>query len=843
MQRFCWEVRRTLWGHKSQTSERRHLIGHAGAEIEKLCYINVFGIKVKIEIGVKRIFKKLILIGITVLILLVAAAAILINFYSERFIQVLKPTLEAKLGSALDMKIRFSKVSLHFAPHLELQLNDLSIAPGTPCAEIKVKMAHIGVQIVPLLTRQILINYIDFHSPMLNIAVVDGKFSIVDSDPDQCLISESTTPIAATSQPALSQSTAVSEVETLPLDINLKKFQIHDAVVLLNINKTTHSLKIAEVSGNATLENGLLNLNSPLIRASLDNEAFIVKAKNAQLNLENNSLEFSSASLDANQAHILIEGKFGPGFIPKQILFEAKAFSLSLLETWLNTYKKGIPKIKSGTTTYKLTLNNDGINGYQLDGNVLFNNLNLPESHLEFSKLALDHLTIKLGANAFNADSKIVLSSFKQDSTPDSYAVGEVRGSLRIDKSAKTTKLISQLNVTDFGFSDGETTIEKASAMLNNINASISSNGDTIVSTTLDADSIILTHPTTKISAVKRVTSPLKIEIPARGGYKVSGPVTINDAAIAIIDKKLSNLSGTVKVFVSSALKKFSTSDVAANSQKRKLTLKTNFSMTPSSYTLEDTNVGLGGGHINMAGKIGRGSSRLFQTNIEARNVLLEDAVAVYNQKDGNSIGGSLDALEAKLQGNMSDPLGSLQGNASFKSSQPIVKRFDLTNELRKGLAMIPLVGSRLSPDNLQEGTEKPTSEGNFDIANRVATFQMLTIKRGNYTVYAKGTLDFDFNVNLQAQVVFLQDTFSSLGFGFDQLGSVLGRAGRVSIPIFIRGQGEKASISPDMNTLLQDNSGVTQLRSVIDTSIDVGGAIGSFITRPFRGSKKEKNN
>ena len=86
-----------------------------------------------------------------------------------------------------------------------------------------------------------------------------------------------------------------------------------------------------------------------------------------------------------------------------------------------------------------------------------------------------------------------------------------------------------------------------------------------------------------------------------------------------------------------------------------------------------------------------------------------------------------------------------------------------------------------------------------------------------------------------------MKQTLTSLGGGFERLGSLLGRVGKVEIPVFIRGQVPNISVVPDVVTLVKDNSGLTLVGNVLGSTLDAGRSVAGFVLSPFESKRNRE--
>jgi hypothetical protein len=198
--------------------------------------------------------------------------------------------------------------------------------------------------------------------------------------------------------------------------------------------------------------------------------------------------------------------------------------------------------------------------------------------------------------------------------------------------------------------------------------------------------------------------------------------------------------------------------------------------------------------------------------------------------------------LNVSLKGLIRSLPRSLSGEGDFKLMSTRIRGFDLTRALADALSSIPIANLTLSKEKLTDDGLDKMAEGIFTITEEKLNFSSLTFYRQQYTLQAIGSYSFSKVVDLRGSVTFMKQTLSGLGGGFEQLGSLLGRVGKVEIPIFIRGQVPNLSVVPDVVNLVKDNSGVTLAGEVLGTTLNAGRSVADFVLSPFESRRNKQD-
>ncbi len=421
-----------------------------------------------------------------------------------------------------------------------------------------------------------------------------------------------------------------------------------------------------------------------------------------------------------------------------------------------------------------------------------------------------------LGTSLQRASSSLLVRRFHCRDDRDTYTVEAVRGDLTVDTAA-TLSVAGNLDVSNFGFADEDTTIERASAKLEKISGEISSGGDVSVRLVLDASSIYLLNPNIVITSVRTVSAPLTITIPEAGGYWVTGPVTIAGGEMSVLDKKLSDTGGTVQMSVASKLKTFSSDNLSTSSVGEPLRGATFFAMTHDEYKVSNTSFTVGGGSLAATLTLGRHKKGPMDATLRASNINLSSLYRAVAQREDSPLQGSAELITASVTADSADIPGTAQGTGSVRLSDVVFTTIDVQQLAQGAITSIPFVGPKITPSKAPE----PLLDGGFSsslvIGDRALSMPDLRLQFSNLTVEGGLKAGLDSALSGNVSLVYLEETFRMLGFGIEPLGRFLAREGRIAIPLTVSGTLEAPSFSPDMEAIGRFASGRDLLDSIED--------------------------
>ncbi len=464
-----------------------------------------------------------------------------------------------------------------------------------------------------------------------------------------------------------------------------------------------------------------------------------------------------------------------------------------------------------------------------LSGDIMPSDLHLtgvkmkePDLQADLLKVSLDPLDlsekdVKKGNGEIDFETLTIVDGV------DHYQVSKLNGDLNLTLKKNAPSFLADLNVQGFGYSDGETVITKVNANLNDIKGSVSESGDAVVTVNLDARSIDLTNPSIHITKVERVSSPVTVKIPPSGGYKVSGPVSIKNAVIMTADREFKEVNSKIDMLVSSPLKDFKAQEIAFKLADVPGTIKTQFSMTPAEYIVGDTELDLKVGKVQAATTIGRTDKKSIRGHMKATDVNITDILKALTPDSAETYGGYLRAFVTKFSAESGHLKETLTATGSFAIDDIELKGKKISEELLKTADKTPI----LSPSSPSKDKElQYLLAGNFEIKDQEISLEDVKTPFKHFTVEANGGINLDKKVDLDVEVVFLEETFATLGLGIEPLKKLFGNIGKYTIPISVRGTLPDVTVKSDSAEWLQRLVGISLVEDISIGVIEAGEAI-----------------
>jgi hypothetical protein len=326
-----------------------------------------------------------------------------------------------------------------------------------------------------------------------------------------------------------------------------------------------------------------------------------------------------------------------------------------------------------------------------------------------------------------------------------------VKGSLAVTKAG--AKGSGTSSIKGFLFKSGNTRVYDTDAELRKIVLNAPRKGDTVVTLDLDGTACQVEHPQVKVSRAVSIKAPLRIVVPARAGYSVSGSVSVQGVTVEPTKYPLQDVAGTVDTLVSDTLNRFRTRDLAFSYQNDRGKLAAEYTMSSKLHEMSSAQVSFPWGAIDGSARLDRGAGQQFSAALIAKNVDLTGAHKLLSTWGFGDVSGTIEHARLNVRGVAPHPLDSLSGDGSLTVIRGGIGGFNFTRALRQALSVLPGVRP---PDDDVKVTQRMTMT--FSLANSAADIRALQLQNERYTFNAIGTLAFDGAIKLRGAVVFLRE-------------------------------------------------------------------------------------
>jgi uncharacterized protein involved in outer membrane biogenesis len=206
----------------------------------------------------------LIVLAIPVVLILLAALLVPLLVDKDQVIEIAARTLQEQTGAILTVK---GESSLSVFPTLGITLGDAAIAlPGEPPQTVQMRALEVGVQLLPLLSRQIEIGTLRLDGLNASILLPESSQSEPTLPDTSTMNNEQLDAFYAARKEAIKEGMQVNDGMAMlaaPLALNVSKLEITDARIELTDQGTGEVTRIEVVSlvaGNVNTEGESMTL-------------------------------------------------------------------------------------------------------------------------------------------------------------------------------------------------------------------------------------------------------------------------------------------------------------------------------------------------------------------------------------------------------------------------------------------------------------------------------------------------------------------------------------------------------------------------------------------------------
>ena len=754
-------------------------------------------------------------------------------FYGDAIFEALRPQLLALLSRALDAEVAARDLKPSLYPELGFKLGGVRVYPHPSCGVVKADAVTLRMNLRALLAGRYEITLLSFEGLSAILKREGGGVSLVPEAGRRCDRAPAASPAAA-APPAAAASAAA---------LNLRAFLVKHARVSIQEAGRETLVEISHLQGRGFIEPGHLGLQQAAVQGRIG--SFPVRAVLAEAiwKAGEGSAALRGGRLEVGESTMAIEFDYGPAGVwnaavrGEQVALATAAQLAAIIEG-----KRRV--LPSGTIDFDVRAQSGPGGAAQLEGQINARAIELKPWQLAGRSLELAQIRIRWdGAALLEARGNAVTEGFQITDGGIRYQADEVKGPIAFKAAAKGWSIESEQSVRGFGFDDGATKIENTDAVLQDIRAAVSPAGDVKVSVNLNGSAVRLRHPLVEVLSARRVEAPIKVDVPARGGYRVEGPVSIKDGAVNLAGRELRALTGTVPILVSAPLRKFSAQNVHGMCRGVELKLDGQFVMEPHQYVCAPLELRLGAaGMIRSEGSISRRAERRFSGLVTAASVQSADMWACFAREGASPLAGLFREVNGQITGTMTAPLDALKGSGRFVFSEGRIKGFYLPDALGRALSAVPVLGGRGASKGVDDLARDAITSAEVRIADRRAVFSKISHRRKEFTVNGEISVGFDGTLSGAARAVFLRETLGVLGGPFGALGRWVASGGSVAIPFDVKGTVTAPEVAVDVASLTKRLSGLSLVESMVRGTVDLGkGAVQSLGGRG-KSARKDAN-
>lgn len=791
----------------------------------------------------------------------------------DKILSHYKGAIEIALSDVLSLPVSITSIRGHLGRQFRLKLDGLKIGGSEEC--ISVKEVSLSSPLASLLRRELVVTAVSVKEP--TVVIVEGESGSRVCPNSQRIVRDSTQAEQA-SLPQfdfqkiqleslhfiiekgegsrrqeivinhgllslLTQAPNLSEQQFVNVEVLLEggalvggpsfgKVALENLTIGLDKNGTSSvvghlaiddlksnkpGLIVKTLSTDVNLSGKNLVLNRPNIEASLSGQRVAAFCDGVEMDTALRTLKITGGVLSLADQKVALSGAWAGDFIPEQANLESGKLDLAKVGQLLDRLLPGkAPAVGTGTASFAIIVQKKG-KAWLGSGKLAVNAYENKEADIAVGQVSLPNLTVIFrSVRDFQANFALAISDLAIRDRNDRYSTGNASGTVSLQGGTKEFLGINaDLKVNKFGFQNEDIAITDVSGDVKNAKVGISQKFDVLTRLDFTGGPVTLRHPSISVDGADEVSAPISINIPSAGGYRVEGPVKIRNARLNTMGRDFEKVSATVQMFISGPLKQFTSERLDFVNQNRAGWIKTDFAMTPEWYDLREFQTGFFGGTTLARAKMGRHENTDIISSLEVTNANVAQLAGLVSPET-KGVSGLIKSLTAEAQGNKRDILPSLKGKGEVAFQEEIFREVGLTTRIASALRSVPAIGPVISPEKLADDRKQVSFSSKFSAENQKVSFDDVRISRPKYNVEGSGNVGFDGIIDFKGNVIFLSDSARALGLGITPLASILGRVGKIEVPIFIRGHFKDPSVTPDIAGFVSHYSGLGLATSTV---------------------------
>jgi hypothetical protein len=789
---------------------------------------------------VKRILR-ISIITCVVLIGCAAGSALLIS----KYLPTLKEALQVKLSEVLGSHVKIRGAYFRLQPLPKIVLDGIEInTPGHCSPVVTADRMVVSFAITPLFDRRVDVLDLTLELPKVSASFLNDGFELPGQKGAKCATAMTASPVVA-SNSNTSPNPGVTSDASSSWEVTLDSIQIHDGKLTLATPSGVRDITISHASSSLRRDGTTLRFGSSEVVGQFNKLPFGLSAASINVDQSADGVQLIGASITLAGDKIQLDGTLNASGTQLKVRTSRLALGKKLTLLPSDLKLPALP-ISDGLITANIDLVIDSSGTLQVGGELAADRIKTQSKDFSVEGVRLSKLLIKSDNNGISeAATDVTVRQLRIATGKERYSSETVNGSVSYRAVPKKGKAFTgSLAVKTFQFQDDATNLSDVNAELSKIIGKIDRAGGAKVTALLTGSQLKLVAPGVTTQSVAGVSVPLEVLIPAAGGYSVAGPVSVRSASMTVSNRVLSSVGGTVNMLVSGPLKQFRSRNLDATVGGKRILANVDFSMTPTMYELKSAIFNVAPGSVTASFKIGRTNQRNAEATVSATNLSIENIIAIADIQTPKKPTGIIASFQcnAKALMNSLEESATGQGSIEFNDGGPGFDR--LSRGIVQAIAAIPLVGASMKSNETQFLGSKQGLRADFTIGDASLRSNNIVLSEPRYTLKARGSVALSGALAAKANIIFLQRSFASFGLGFDRLEKLLGRAGKIEIPLLISGSVSEPKVSPDLVQLAKNNSGLPLVRSAFTATKDATEAIFNGVTGVFGPSKiKEDSN
>ncbi len=301
----------------------------------------------------------------------------------------------------------------------------------------------------------------------------------------------------------------------------------------------------------------------------------------------------------------------------------------------------------------------------------------------------------------------------------------------------------------------------------------------------------------------------------------INSDIQLRDASIAIPnDKTIQALNGDISLEGATTAMRFASQKLAFTLNQTPITLAVNGEFrtgTPS--TLSITRLDLRGfdGSASIPLTLQLGSPQQIRASAELKGMSIQSLLSTFLPERAGNFSGTIASLNAQVSGPLGPQSANLRGPGNVSVRNATLKGFNLPqavlSSVGKGLPFLQETLLESVPPEFQAIVREPDTriqslDSSFELHGGLTVLRSLEAVGDIFSLRSSGSIARDGTLDLAMTLTFTPEFSRALARRVKDIGKVYDSAGRLVIPLTLKGRLPKLIVLPDLSKLMQTGAG-----------------------------------
>jgi hypothetical protein len=312
-----------------------------------------------------------------------------------------------------------------------------------------------------------------------------------------------------------------------------------------------------------------------------------------------------------------------------------------------------------------------------------------------------------------------------------------------------------------------------------------------------------------------------EITIGGANEIAVNSDIQLRDASITIADgKTIQALNGDISLEGTTTALRFASQKLALTLNQAPITLAVNGDFrTGNPNTLSLSRLDLRGfdGSGSMPLTLQLGSPQQIRASAELKGISIQSLLSTFLPERAGNFSGTIASLNVQVSGPLGPQSANLRGPGSVSVRNAALKGFNLPqavlSSIGKGLPFLQETLLESVPPEFQAIVREPDTriqslDSSFELQGDLTVLRSLEAVGDIFSLRSSGSIARDGTLDLTMTLTFSPEFSQALARRVKDIGKVYDSAGRLVIPLTLKGRSPKLIVLPDLSKLMQTGAG-----------------------------------